>query len=732
MPRPLIQERRLPPQAPSPEEEERLKALYRLRLLDREPNPEYDAIVQLAADFCEVPLALLSLVDRDRLWFKAKVGFPGIIQTVRKGSFCATAIQQEGLLVIEDALEDPRFRNNPRVQSEPYLRFYAGTALRSTEGYAVGVLCVMDHIPRHLGMLQLRALEQLGRQLETHFRLRLQLREAQERNAELEQARTRLHGLNENLQVEIQERHRVERDLRAQGELLHNILTHIPHSVFWKDRDGVFLGCNDAFARQMGRESPQELVGTKDSDFSFPSEQVQAFRRADLEVLNTGRPLLAFEEPFRLQEGQDRWLLTSKVPLRDPEGNPWAVLGIFADITEQRRQGEQLHEALRQVELYASRLELLVHEARARTRRLMEASLDAVFVLDHVGCVLEANPVARTLLGRENSQLVGLPFESLALEPERLSLRRSLGDLLTRGTMRLEDQGLRSATGSRIAVQLMGSIQDVGDNRRLLIIAHDLTERRRLEQQSIQNDRLAAMGVLAAGIAHEINNPTAYVLSNLDFLRGWWDDLEQHLESQPALPPPLQEGLAEGRQLLADCIDGCSRINDIVRGMRHLSHQGHSEELSVLDVHATLDSVLHISQGELKHTARLQKDYAPELPLILGNEGRLGQVFLNLIVNAVHAMQPGTPRENTLRVCTQAEGSKVRIDISDTGHGIPHEALPHIFDPFFTTKPAGVGTGLGLSISHAIVQKMGGEMQVRSQVGQGTTFSLLLPAHKEP
>jgi two-component system, NtrC family, sensor kinase len=713
-------------------EEERLKALYRHRLLDREPNPEYDAIVQLAADFCEVPIALLSLVDRERLWFKAKVGLPGIVQAVRPGTFCTHAIEQDALLVVEDALEDARFRDNPRVQSEPHIRFYAGTPLKTEDGFRIGVLCVIDRVPRRLGLLQQRALEQLGRQLETHFRLRLQLREAQERNAELEVARTRLHALNENLQAEILERHRVERDLRSQRELLNNILTHMPHSVFWKDREGVFLGCNDAFARQVGRDSPRDIVGCKDSDFGFPPEQLQAFRRADLEVMNSGQPLLGIEEPFRAQDGHDRWLLTSKVPLRDPDGHPWAVLGIFADITDQRHQGDQFQAALRQVELYASRLEILVHEARARTSRLMEASLDAVFVLDHVGCVLEANPVACKLLGRQAAQLVGLPFDSLAPEAERLSLRRSLGDLLTRGTMRLEDQGLRSASGSRVAVQVLGSLQDVGDTRRLLIIAHDLTEKRRLEQQSIQNDRLAAMGVLAAGIAHEINNPTAYVLSNLDYLRQWCEELEQHLGSLPALPASLQEGLTEARHVLADCIDGCSRINDIVRGMRHLSHQGHAENLAVLDVHSLLDSVLHISQGELRHTARLEKDYAPELPPILGNEGRLGQVFLNLIVNAMHAMRPGTPRNNTLRVRTQPEGAQVRIDITDTGHGIPPEALPHIFDPFFTTKPAGVGTGLGLSISHAIVLKMGGEMQVKSQVGQGTTFSLLLPAHHEP
>ncbi|WP_224240778.1 PAS domain-containing protein [Hyalangium gracile] len=715
---------------PRLDEEGRVRALHR-HLLNEEPDPEYDAIVQLASAICETPISLLTLVDRDRLRFKAKVGLPRILQDERTDSFCSHVIEQEELFLIEDALADPRFRDNTRVRGEPHIRFYAGTPLRTEEGYRIGVLCVIDHVPRRLSPLQLRTLEHLGRQIETHFRLRLQLLQAQERNVELEQARSRLHAINESLQAEIVERHRVERELRSQGAVLSTVLAHMPHSVFWKDREGTFLGCNNAFAQQVGRASPAGIIGRKDQDLGFPPEQVEAYRRDDRAVMDSGRPILDIEEPFRVGGGPERWLLTSKVPLKDLDGKVWSVLGIFADITERREQEATLQQALSKAELYAARMESVVYEARARTRRLMEASLDAVFVLDSEGRVLEANPVARRLLGMEAEQLLGRPFDSLAPESDRASLRRALGELRPQGSVRLDDQSLLTATGGRLAVQLLGSVQDEGEALRLLIVVHDLTERRRLEQQGIQNDRLAAMGVLAAGIAHEINNPTAYVLSNLDYLRQWREELEQHLASLPELPASLKEGLAETRQLLADCIDGCARIQDIVRGMRHLSHQGHAEEQTLVDVHTTLDSVLNISQGELKHTARLEKDYAPDLPLILGSEGRLGQVFLNLIVNAIQAMRPGNARDNRLRVRTRADEHHIRIDISDTGHGIPKEALPHIFDPFFTTKPAGVGTGLGLSISYAIIQKMGGEMRVETQVGQGTTFSLLLPIHHE-
>ncbi len=685
---------------------QRLRALYQYELIGEPPDPEYDAIVQMAAALCEVPIVLMSLVDQERLWFKAAVGLPGVTSTERAGSFCEHVIQQDGLFLLEDAQTDERFRDHPMVRGQPHIRFYAGVPLRAEDGSRIGALCIIDHVPRSLSGLQQQALTHLGRQIETHLRLRLQLRETQ---------------------AHITERKRVESALRAQQEVLTQVLAHVPHSVFWKDRDGVFLGCNNAFSRQLGQSSPSQIIGRTDHDFGFPADQIQAYRRDDLQVTESGVPKLGIEEPVRGEGGEERWVLTSKVPLKDADGSVQGVLGIFADITERRRQETTLHEALKQVRQHAAHLEAQVREARERIRRLMESSLDAVFVLDEEGVVLEANPVAERLLGFDSERLLGVPFESLAPEPERARLRQALGELLAQGAMHLEERELRAAAGRSVPLQLTGAIHEAGASRRLLIVAHDLTEQRRLEHQSIQHDRLAALGVLAAGIAHEINNPTAYVLSNLEFLRRWRDELDLQLAALPEVPPEVALTLSEASIVIGDCLEGASRIQDIVRGMRYLAYQGPIEALESLDVHDSLESVLHLAQGELKHTARLEKDYGTDLPRVLGSEGRLGQVFLNLIINAVHAMKPGTPNEHALRVSTRLDQGRVRIDISDTGHGIDPEVMPRIFDPFFTTKPAGIGTGLGLSISHAIVQKMGGEMLVESQPGRGTTFSLLLP-----
>ncbi|HYO73032.1 MAG TPA: ATP-binding protein, partial [Archangium sp.] len=364
--------------------------------------------------------------------------------------------------------------------------------------------------------------------------------------------------------------------------------------------------------------------------------------------------------------------------------------------------------------------------AHERTRHLMEHSREVVFVLDAAGNVLEVNPVAERLLGISREQLLGTSFEALAPEDEREPLRRMLTDLRVRGSVLLEEQGLRSASGERMALGIAASLQVSGTARRLLIIGDDLTEKRRLEQQNIQNDRLVSMGALAAGIAHEINNPMSYVLSNLSYLQEWRDELERELEAMPGLPSRVPETLAEVKEVLAECLVGGQRIRDIVRDMRFFSHTA-GEELAPVDIHSCLDVVLRMAHNELKHTARLERHYAESLPPVSASEGRLSQVFLNLIINAAQAMRSGGTERNVLRVHTAVEGERVRIDISDTGHGIPPEVLPRIFEPFFTTKPAGAGTGLGLSISQSIIQKMGGEMKVKSELGCGTTFSLLLP-----
>jgi two-component system NtrC family sensor kinase len=718
----------MPPPGIPADERQRLEALTRSELLDTPPEPDFDDIARLAAESCGTPIALISLVDRDRQWFKANVGLRGVDETDRNISFCTHAIESEGLFLVEDARVDERFATNPLVQGFPFIRFYAGAPIQTEDGFHLGTLCVIDPRPRTLSDSQRHILLGLKRQVELLLRLRAQVRKMKEHNDELERTQEKMRQLNASLEEEMRERQRVETRLREKQSLLHGILSHIPYSVFWKDRQGRYLGANRQFAQDMGMESPKELIGKTDLELPLSRERAEMYRRDDAEVMASGVPKLSFEEPLRRPEGEDSWVLTSKVPLKNDDGSVRGLVGIYADISERRRQQAALLETKLLLERYAASLEAQVREAHERNHYLMENSGEAVFMLHEDGRVLHVNPVAERLLGIPEERLRGTSFESFCAENEREPLRQALRDLRASGTVRLENQGLRSATGERLVLSIAASLQVTGENRRMLVVGRDITDKWRLEQQFIQNERLASMGALAAGIAHEINNPTAYVLSNLTYLQECRDELEETLSSMPGLPPRVGETLEEVKDILSESLAGGRRIRDIVRDMRFFSHTA-GEEVAPVDLHACLDVVLRMAHAELKHTARVEKHYTDTLPHVPASEGRLSQVLLNLVINAAHAMRSGTPEHNVLRVTTGVEDDRVRIDISDSGTGISPEVLPHIFEPFFTTKPAGTGTGLGLSISQSIIQKMGGEIRVRSELGRGTTFVLLMPVN---
>ncbi|HLL04714.1 MAG TPA: ATP-binding protein [Myxococcaceae bacterium] len=239
-----------------------------------------------------------------------------------------------------------------------------------------------------------------------------------------------------------------------------------------------------------------------------------------------------------------------------------------------------------------------------------------------------------------------------------------------------------------------------------------------LEQVNAQlrfADRLATVGRLAAGVAHEINNPLAFVLSNLTYLH------EELIRDEPLTPHQRREMLSA----VADAYEGAGRVRLIAQELKTLSRQDEGER-SAVDMGAVVHSAVKMASMETRHRAQVVEEYQ-ELPLVMGNPARLGQVFLNLLINAAQAIPPGSPEKHRIRVAGRADAEHVTVEVSDTGKGIAPEMLERIFDPFFTTKPAGEGTGLGLSISHSIITSLGGTIDVESQMGQGTTFRVTLP-----
>jgi PAS domain S-box-containing protein len=256
----------------------------------------------------------------------------------------------------------------------------------------------------------------------------------------------------------------------------------------------------------------------------------------------------------------------------------------------------------------------------------------------------------------------------------------------------------------------------------LACVVQDSTERRALQARLIFSDRMASVGTLAAGVAHEINNPLAFVVINLAFVSEQLERLAPHLPSdalQGVSIPELLDALGEAQE-------GSQRVRRIVRDLKTFSRID-EERREQVHIERVVETCMNMARHESRNRARLEKDFDPVDP-ITANEGQLVQVFLNLLVNAAQAIEPGHVEQNSIRVSIRPrdEGG-VRVTVTDTGSGIEPQILPRIFDPFFTTRPVGAGTGLGLSICHNIVTSLGGRITVETEQGRGSSFHVDLP-----
>lgn len=249
------------------------------------------------------------------------------------------------------------------------------------------------------------------------------------------------------------------------------------------------------------------------------------------------------------------------------------------------------------------------------------------------------------------------------------------------------------------------------------IIVSALQRKRRDEllfRQRELSQRVTSMGTLAAGLAHEINNPLSFVIGNLSYLRELVDE------------PPTRQAMSELREVIAHTSEGADRVRRIVSDLRALA-RGEDTQIEEVDVKAVAESTLRMVSNQLRHRARVVCNFGNDMPLAQANASQLGQIFLNIILNAAQAMPEGRVAENELRITTQALDKWVKIDVQDTGCGIPADRLSRIFDPFYTTRQVGGGMGIGLAICYTLVRSFGGAIEVDSTVGAGTTVTILLP-----
>ncbi|MFO0758658.1 MAG: PAS domain S-box protein [Byssovorax sp.] len=356
-----------------------------------------------------------------------------------------------------------------------------------------------------------------------------------------------------------------------------------------------------------------------------------------------------------------------------------------------------------------------LRRSEARFRKLIESAPDLICV-SRAGKVLYANPSFVRLAGYETvEEVLGKSLADMVHEDERQVVSGRLSRVDAGAVVSTtQEYRVRRPDGKPAVCEFFAIPIEYEGAPAALSFGRDITERRRLHEQLVQSARMAALGVVAAGVAHEINNPLAYVLLNLGFLAR-------------ELPGLIGDAGARERilEMLKAVREGTDRVAVIARDMRSLAREGGA---GPADLRMVLDSCLNILGGELRPKARVVREYQ-EVPSVAASPERLGQLFLNLILNAAQALPPGGADLNEVRVAVRSgAGGTVLVEISDTGVGIPPELQELIFEPFFTTKPMGMGTGLGLSICQGIVASLGGEIRVESAPGKGTTFRVILPA----
>jgi signal transduction histidine kinase len=324
------------------------------------------------------------------------------------------------------------------------------------------------------------------------------------------------------------------------------------------------------------------------------------------------------------------------------------------------------------------------------------------------------------------------------LMPERYRAQHSAGLAryvesgvgLVTGTT-IDVAGLR-ADGSEFALEISIHALQGGADRPLLFagLARDITERRRQQARMIVDDRLSSTSQLAGGVAHEINNPLASVVANLEYAKDGLRELAHALSLPADGDPPAARMIEEVEGALVDARNGAVRVRDIVRGLRSFASP-EGDRRNLIDLRALVETTAQVASRPIRQRARLERDLG-QAPLVLGNEARLAQALLSLMSNAAQAFPDGGGQEQVIRVSTSTDASGwAVIEVRDNGSGIPADLIHRIFDPFFTTRSIGLGSGLGLSVAHSIVTSLGGTIDAESQPG-ATRMLVRLPPAAQP
>jgi two-component system cell cycle sensor histidine kinase/response regulator CckA len=654
-------------QSQLPEEAARLKALRDCCVLDTPPEELFDQTTRLAAYLCGTPIGLIGFIDATRQWFKSRVGwdYPEI---PREHSICGQTILHHDLLVIPDAAMDQRFSGGPIV-TRAGIRFYTGAPLLTTEGYALGTLCVMDRLPRELPAGHKDALLTLAHLV-------------------ADQLETRRNTLKAPA-APANSRSRVLVEQNVAG-------------FFQSTAEGRMLDCNTTFVRILGYNSREEVLQCHASDFYFsPDEHTRL-----LQDLSKHHRLFNFECCLRKKDGTPVWVVENLFLSSGEQGKPTLIEGTMVDISEHKRTDEALR------------------DSQERLLGIISSAMDAIITVDANQRIIVFNGAAEQIFRCSATEAIGQTIDKFIPQRFREAHRehiRTFGQtgvssrsMYSPGTL----MGVR-ANGEEFPVEATISQVKTASERLYSVILRDITVRKRTEDELRQAQKMEAVGHLAGGIAHEFNN-------YLGIIMGYSDLLEQ----EEVRGESLRLGLAEikgatqraaslTRQLLA--FSRKQLIEPSVLDLNASVWDAHKLLRRLIPANIDVIPVLHPDLGKVKaDPAQIQQIL---INLAVNARDAMPQGGKIIIETAEVVLD----EEFASRHLDVVAGDYIMLSVSDTGVGIDAETLSHIFEPFFTTKKAGEGTGLGLSTTYGIVKQSGGHITVASVRGRGTTFRVYLP-----
>jgi PAS domain S-box-containing protein len=528
------------------------------------------------------------------------------------------------------------------------------------------------------------------------------------------------------------ERGAAERQLEALERLNDAIVQTIPAALAVVDKDGRMLTVNPEFARTFGLGLAEATGLTLDQ--ALPRDLLESGGVSDLLARAGAREPC----PPRIARTLGTHGLSRTFDLRaTPLDQDGRLLLVLSDVSDRER------------------LTRRIAELQHYNENIIQNMNSAMLVVDGGGVITFANPTAERILGAE-----GLPGRRIwDWFPTTVREKALIARTLANGArFRGAETVITLADGSLVPIGISCAPLAGADGSRLGAVAifQDLSEIKGLQRQALQNEKLASIGQLAAGVAHEINNPMGFIHANLLQMAEYLADLRRLWERVQALQGGVREGSlaiistrSEELDQLAEEIDvgfivsdfgkavresqeGAERIRHIVQDLRDFSVHDTGEQ-ALADVNECLDSTANIMWTMMKHSVVLKREY-DELPRLRCYPMQLKQVFMNLLMNAYQAIVERVGRSGEtceIRLSTRRQDGGIVVEVSDTGVGISTENMSRIFDPFFTTKEVGVGTGLGLSTSFGIVQRHGGTIRVRSEAGEGSSFEVFFPLQRD-